>query len=67
MFGNRITLFKLFGFAVRVDMSWVVLAVLVTWSLAKGRFPSTLNETYPQSYYWLMGAAGAIGLFASII
>jgi len=67
MFGNRITLFRLFGFDVRVDASWVVLAVLVTWSLAKGWFPSTLKETYPDSYYWLMGAAGAIGLFASII
>jgi Zn-dependent protease len=67
MFGNRITLFRLFGFDVRVDASWVVLAVLVTWSLAKGWFPSILKETYPDSYYWLMGAAGAIGLFASII
>jgi Zn-dependent protease/CBS domain-containing protein len=67
MFGNRITLFKLFGFAVRVDASWVVLAVLVTWSLAKGWFPFTLQGSYPVSFYWLMGAAGAIGLFASII
>ena len=67
MFGNRITLFKLFGFNVRVDASWAVLAVLVTWSLAKGWFPYSLKETYPDSYYWLMGAAGAIGLFASII
>ena len=67
MFGNRITLFKLFGFAVRVDASWVVLAVLVTWSLAKGWFPFTLQGSYPVSVYWWLGAAGAIGLFASII
>lgn len=67
MFGNRVTLFKLFGFAVRVDASWVVLAVLITWSLAKGWFPYTLRGPYAASVYWWMGIAGAVGLFASII
>ena len=27
-------LFKLFGIKVQVDASWLILAVLVTWSLA---------------------------------
>jgi hypothetical protein len=31
MFGKRIPLFKLFGFKVNVDASWLILAVLVTW------------------------------------
>ena len=66
MFGNRITLFKLFGFAVRVDASWVVLAVLVTWSLAKGLFPYYYRNL-PEMTYWWMGIAGAFGLFVSII
>ena len=39
MFGNRIRLFSLFGFEVRMDLSWLVIAVLVVWSLAKGYFP----------------------------
>lgn len=66
MFGKRVTLFKLAGFAVRVDVSWLFLAVLVTWTLAAGLFPVTekgLNTTT----YWLMGIAAAIFLFASII
>ena len=40
MNSHRITLFELFGFKIRVDISWVLLALLVTWSLAKGVFPA---------------------------
>ena len=45
MFGRRIRLFKLLGFEVRLDLSWIIIAVLVTWSLAKWLFP----QFYPQS------------------
>ena len=34
MFGKRIPLFRLFGFAVNIDVSWLLLAILITWSLA---------------------------------
>ena len=30
MFGKRVTLFKLFGFSVHLDASWVFIALLVT-------------------------------------
>jgi Zn-dependent protease/CBS domain-containing protein len=66
MFGNRVTLFKLLGFEVRLDSSWIVLAVLITWSLAKGIFPA-YYENMPAANYWAMGVAGALGLFLSII
>ncbi|HXH49591.1 MAG TPA: site-2 protease family protein [Terriglobia bacterium] len=66
MFGRTITLFKMFGFAVRVDASWLIIAVLITWSFAALIFP----HAYPglsAAEYWLMGIAGALLLFASII
>jgi len=66
MWGKGITLFKLFGFKVRADLSWLVLAVLVTWSLASGVFPAAYPDLQPVTY-WLMGVAGAIGLFISIV
>jgi Zn-dependent protease/CBS domain-containing protein len=66
MFGNRVTLFKLLGFEVKIDSSWIILAVLITWSLAKGVFPAYF-EDMPTANYWAMGAAGALGLFLSII
>ena len=66
MFGQRIKIFSLLGFEVRVDLSWIVLAVLVTWSLARGVFPDYF-ENLPERTYWFMGAVGALGLFFSII
>ena len=66
MFSNRVTLFKLLGFEVKIDSSWIILAILITWSLAKGVFPAYF-EDMPASNYWAMGVAGALGLFLSII
>ena len=66
MFGRRIKLFTLLGFEVRVDLSWIVIALLVTWSLADGLFPY-LYHGLAKAVYWEMGVAGALGLFASII
>ena len=62
MFGNRITLFQPPGFEVKIDSSWIILAILITWSLAKGVFPAYF-EDMPASNYWAMGVAGALGLF----
>ncbi len=66
MFGRKITLFKLLGFTVRADVSWLVLAFLVTWSLAVGVFPLYYKGLSEQAYWW-MGVFGALGLFGSIV
>ena len=66
MFGNRIKLFKLLGFEVRVDWSWIIIAILIVWSLSKGLFPYYYKGLSTQTYWW-MGIMGAAGLFVSII
>ena len=66
MFAHRVTLFELFGFKVHVDASWLLLAVLVVWSLATAYFPPVLPG-YPIKTYWWMGVAGLIGLGVSIV
>jgi len=66
MFGRSFNLFRLFGFQVRADASWLLIAFLVTWSLATGLFPF-VYEGLSSRTYWLMGVLGAIGLFASIV
>ena len=66
MFEKRISLFSLFGFKVKLDISWFVLAILVTWSLATGVFPERFSGLGTAVYWW-MGIAGAIGLFVSIV
>ncbi|MBD3298763.1 MAG: site-2 protease family protein, partial [candidate division Zixibacteria bacterium] len=66
MFGKGLKLFTLSGYEVRIDPSWLILAVLVTWSLARGLFPF-YYEDFSTATYWWMGIAGAIGLFLSIV
>jgi len=66
MFGRSFPLFKLFGFQISIDTSWFLLVVLVTWSLATGPFADD-PPGISQAGRWIMGAAGAFGLFASIV
>ncbi len=66
MFENRISLFRILGFEVWIDLSWLVLAVLITWSLAFGFFPAYF-EGLSSSVYLAMGVAGAAGIFLSIV
>jgi len=66
MFGKRIKLFKLFGFEVGIDLSWLILTILTAWSLSVGLFPARYKGL-PTQTYWLMGIIGALGLFFSIV
>jgi len=66
MFGKRLRLFKLLGFEVRIDWSWIIIAILIAWSLSTGLFPFHYKNLSTQTY-WLMGIVGAAGLFLSII
>lgn len=66
MFGPQVTLFKLFRINVKIDWSWIFIALLIAWSLANGYFPH-VYEGLPKTTYWGMGIVGAIGLFFSIV
>jgi len=66
MFSHKFTLFSLFGFKVSVDASWLVIALLLVWSLAVALFPAT----YPSlsaGIYVLMAVIGTLGFFLSIV
>jgi len=66
MVTRRYDLFRLFGFPVRIDVSWFVVAVLITWSLATGLFPARIPGLTPATY-WVMGVVGMLALFGSIV
>ena len=66
LFSHRIRIFRLFGINVRLDASWLLLALLVVWTLADGVFPGLAPGLQRQTY-WGMAVAGAVGLFASIV
>jgi len=66
MFRHNLTLFTLYGFRVRINVSWIFLALLIVWSLAQGFFPMQ----YPgrgEALYWTLGLIGAFGLFFSLL
>ncbi len=71
MFGKSIHLFTLFGFEVRIDLSWLIILVIVVWSLSAGVFPQQYpTDEFPQLGSWAyfgMGLAAAVGLFGSIV
>src|SRR6266850_2240708 len=66
MFFYRVRLFSLFGFDVYVDASWLLLAVLITWSLAVGIFPDIVHGL-PSATYWSMAVVATGGLLFSIV
>jgi Zn-dependent protease/CBS domain-containing protein len=66
VFGKRFPLFKLFGFQVKIELSWLLIAALMVWSLATTQFPSQVGGL-PGATYWWLGIAGALGLFGSIV
>lgn len=64
--GRTYNLFRILGIPVGIHPSWLIILVLLSWSLAAGWFPAR----YPSldvATYWAMGIAGALGLFVSIL
>jgi Zn-dependent protease/predicted transcriptional regulator len=66
MIGPRFHLFTLLGFPIRADLSWFVVAVLLSWSYAGAVLP-TWHEGYSTPVYWAMGISLTLGLFASVL
>ena len=66
IFLHRAKLFSLFGFEVSVDASWLLLAVLIAWTLAGSVFPGVTPEL-TSADYWVMAGFATAGLLMSII
>jgi Zn-dependent protease/CBS domain-containing protein len=63
---GQYSLFTIFGFEVKLDLSWLLLGLLITWTLAAGLFPVSFPGLATQTY-WAMGIIGAIGVLFSIV
>jgi Zn-dependent protease len=66
MLERRVTLFRIFGFSVRLHVSWLLLGVLIAWSLAEFWFKSQAPGLGLLAR-WTLGAVGALGLLFSIV
>jgi len=64
--GPAVTIGRPFGIPVRLDASWLIAVVLISWSLAAGFFPEA-HPALDASARWATALAGALGLFLSIL
>lgn len=66
MFRKRFNFLKFAGIHIGIDLSWLFIAILLSWTLAAGYFPFH----YPKltiGTYWLMGIIGMLGLFVCVV
>jgi Zn-dependent protease len=57
---------RIAGIAIGIHYSWLFIAGLLTWSLARGHFP----EAFPgwdEATYWAAGSAAALLFFGSVL
>lgn len=66
MFGKSFAFASLCGSPLRVDLSWLPVAALAAWTMARAVVPQRHPELSAGGW-WAMGAAGALALFASVL
>nr|MBC7245569.1 site-2 protease family protein [Chloroflexota bacterium] len=66
MFGGSVRIGRILGIEIRVDYSWFIVFVLVTWSLAGQYFPGTYPG-WSRTAYWVIGALTSVLFFASVL
>ncbi|WP_433989401.1 Putative zinc metalloprotease Rip3 (plasmid) [Pseudoseohaeicola sp. NH-UV-7] len=66
MFSGSRKILSLFGFEVKIDPSWFLIAALITWSLATGVFPTSLPGA-SENMYFLMALIAMLLFFASLV
>ncbi len=64
--GNTLKLGTVRGIVVGVNVSWLLAAVLITWSLARGWYPAT-HPGWTTTGYYVAGAISAVCLFLSVL
>ena len=63
---NAIRLGSVFGVELRIDYSWFIVFVLVTWTLAVQVFPGS-HPGWSLAAYWGIGVATAMLFFVSVV
>jgi Zn-dependent protease len=66
MFGRKFNILSVAGIQIGIDLSWLFIAALLSWTLAVGYFPFYYPDL-ASNVYWLMGIAGMLGLFVCIL
>src|SRR5579885_1891545 len=57
---------RLAGFEINIHISWLIILVFLTWSLASGWFPALYHGWSPVTY-WVTGFIASLLLFLSVL
>lgn len=63
---STIRLGRVAGIEIGIHFSWFFILILITWSLARGFFP-TLNPAWGQALLWALALISALLLFVSVL
>ena len=63
---NTISLGRMFGIPLELDLSWFLIFILLTWMLATSYFPNEFSD-WTRLVYWGLGAITALMLFGSVV
>jgi Zn-dependent protease/CBS domain-containing protein len=66
MLKNSVRLFTIRGIQVGIHVSWLIIFVLLTWSLAVGYFPSAIPGV-DATLAWVLAVVASILLFTSVL
>ena len=63
---STLSLGRILGIPIGLDYSWFLIFALLTWSLSTSYYPTEFTD-WPAIQYWIVGAATAILMFASVL
>lgn len=66
MFRNAVEIFRIWGFGIRIDASWLLIAALVVWSLSVSYFPAEVPGRTP-AVYLVLSTTAMLLFFATLI
>ncbi len=67
MFKRNLRLFTLQGIPVEINISWLLVLALVTWSFATGFYPESYPGLFSPLLTWILSLLTALMLFLSIL
>jgi len=63
---NSLRLFRISGIEIGIHYTWILIFVLLSWSLAQGFFPQ-MYPGWDTITYWITGVVAALLLFVSVL
>lgn len=66
MFGGSFRIARIRGISIEIHPSWLIILVLVTYTLARGVFPEQY-EDWSTATYWIIGTIASVLLFVTVL